>query len=126
MRGGVNADRDADGPCHDEGYDVEEQRVEQSGPDEPQDRHLVGEGVSEIAPHDVRQPAQVLHMQRLVKAEVGAHAVHSLLRHDGVQADLGEKIARGQLDNDKRHDRDPQQHGDQLEHAPDDVADHGC
>src|SRR5437899_5773664 len=126
VRGGMDADWQCNDPRDDKGHDVQQQRIEQAGPHQPQDRYLIGEGIPKIPPYNVRQPSQVLHMQRLVQAEVGAHAVDRLLRDDGVQADVGQKVARGELDDHKRHHRNPEEHRDQLEDAPGNVADHSC
>ena len=77
---------------------------------------------AEVAPGQCPQPAPVLHVERLVEAEVALNPQHIFTRQIGVDHDRG--TTRRQVDEDKRPHRDQEQHEGHPDHPLEEEACH--
>src|SRR3989304_5259828 len=91
-------------------------------------RLAVGEGVTPgVHAPDLEEgdhPAQELLRQRLVQVGQGAQVLDRLGR-DATRPEAVDGLARREVDDHERDDRDPQQDGDRLDEASEDVRRHG-
>ena len=73
------------------------------------DRLMRANRVAEIAAQHIAEPAEILHRQRLIEAEIGSSARHRFRRRVVPQHQL-DRIARRQMQHQEDRDADEEQH----------------
>ncbi len=111
--------------------DDQARRHEQNGvredlPDHRRDRPELAVGEAEVAAHDVEQPGDELLMHWAIEPHAVPDVGELLRRHPPILGKERVRSAWGELHEDKREHRDPQQEGNRFQNAAHDEADHGA
>ena len=118
-------ERDPDGELKEEGGERELQRRAHALEEQSERRLVVLERHTEVAAHDLGDPAHVLDPERLVQPVVRAKPLDvffgDVQRAEGVEA-YG--ITRGEPRDEEHDDRDAEERGNRVEEPPQDVFPH--